>query len=107
MSPSKQCNSGQTERKRCVYTDNDKAALVNFLIEAQDAGQQSDNNFKQVVWTKAASLLNQQLTGGHPKTADSCKQQYASVYVFFLFLTILTDFVFEAYQDISYGQGIA
>ncbi|KAL5496124.1 hypothetical protein ACEPAH_3041 [Sanghuangporus vaninii] len=91
MGTSKKQNSDQTERKCCVYTENDKAALVNLLVESCDAGLQSDNNFKSIVWTKTAALLNQKLTAGHPKTADSCKQQYAALIKTFRMVKELRD----------------
>ncbi|KAL5480230.1 hypothetical protein ACEPAI_1500 [Sanghuangporus weigelae] len=67
----------QPPRQRCSYNNSDRTALVDYLIDCHQNGlQTADNNFKPVVWTKVAVILNKQLTNGPPKTPESCKQQY-------------------------------
>ncbi|KAF8148122.1 hypothetical protein K438DRAFT_1779720 [Mycena galopus ATCC 62051] len=61
--------------KNSAWTAADETKLLDFL--AQEAAAAGDGaNFKAPTYTSAAALLNQSITKGGPKTADSCKSKY-------------------------------
>lgn len=73
----------------CIYTAADKALLVDFLLEQQEAGMQADNNFKPVIWTMAPIKLNEKLSQGAPKTSGSCKAQFQLVSLNLIWIKII------------------
>ncbi|KAJ7604324.1 hypothetical protein B0H17DRAFT_1154525 [Mycena rosella] len=65
-----------TQRKpQNSWTDSDEKKMMAMAVE-KFSGTGDNENFGKPFWTSVAADLNQQLTKGAPKDADSCKSKY-------------------------------
>jgi Myb/SANT-like DNA-binding domain len=63
---------------RAVWTQEDETVLLAFLLEHK-AEVGDGINFKQAVWTAAASEMAKRPHKGAAKSANSCKNKWAKV----------------------------
>ena len=70
--------NSSTAEPRCHWTDADKLAFINFLLdhkaEAGDGG-----SFKANMWNVAAAEMLKHTTKGDTKVAGQCKAKYVVV----------------------------
>ena len=69
------------KKKNAIWSTADDTTMVQVLTEQQAAGNQADNNWKSVVWNACAEALSgsEDTSGGAPKTANGCKDHWATV----------------------------
>jgi Myb/SANT-like DNA-binding domain len=74
-----QAEDAQADKKSsCIWTDADVDRLIQFLIDNK-ATVADGGKFKGSTWTAVAAHLNNFITKGAPKTADSCKSKWDRV----------------------------
>ena len=67
-----------TANKRCDWSQQDEADLIDFLIEHK--GEMAETaSFKQLTWTAAAQHLEKSCTKGSPKTSKACSEKWSRV----------------------------
>ncbi|KAG5649258.1 hypothetical protein H0H81_005056 [Sphagnurus paluster] len=80
--PATKAKKGKGEKKSnpsCTeWTSADDATLINVLKDQQALGNQADNNWKAVVWTKAAKALarSEEKTNSTPKKPKGCSDHW-------------------------------
>jgi len=68
-----------TANKRCDWSQQDEADLIDFLIECK--GEMAETaSFKQSTWTGAAQHLEKSCIKGSPKTSKACSKKWSRVH---------------------------
>ena len=70
-----------SHRKNARWSREDNTIFIDLLRAHQLKGHQSDNGWKNIVWTACEEALqgSESQSGGGPKTASGCKEQWATV----------------------------
>lgn len=63
---------------RCIWTEDDEAALIDYIAANRSKGGDG-MNFDRVFWIAAATEMAKHASSGASKTANSCKSKWARV----------------------------
>ncbi|KAI6117854.1 hypothetical protein EDD16DRAFT_1519867 [Pisolithus croceorrhizus] len=68
------------DKDRAHWTDEEKEALISFLVEQKISGKMGDGSFKTAIWNAAATHLSERFPNqkGPMKTAEMCKGKVTS-----------------------------
>ena len=74
-------NLEPSRKKNARWSHEDNKIFVDSLKAHQSQGHQSDNGWKNIVWTSCEVALqgSETRSGGGPKTADGCKEHWGTV----------------------------
>lgn len=66
---------------KAIWTDADNVVLVDTLLQEKEEGRQSDSGFKSASYTACAAALSgsEKVSGGLPKSSDSCYNHWGNV----------------------------
>jgi hypothetical protein len=77
--PCQQTDSNGKKVPSTSWNNGDDDVMLRILLEEKEAGNSSDNGFKDTAWQKAADALEERRSVGGVKKKELCKTCYQGV----------------------------